>query len=377
MRIVIICGAGYVSGKEKIMFSLLKGFADRGDNVYCITSAWSNGQFEDLLVSGKINYSKIRLGFISKTFNWKVLKMTMEQFIYWPRLLYDYKKIIYSFKPDIVIHTNFHHLFLLFPVVSPRKTINIYHCHESVANTKFYKRLFHLFQKKIKLFVSVSVYVTNKLKNLGLSTDKLKTIHNGVEIIEWKPNPFNRGSTFTIGIAGQVGLWKGHEELLLALDILRNNYRKTNFKLYIFGDGTPAFIKELKELINKKQLNEFVEWKGFVKDITNIYPDLQLVCIPSRSEEPFATAALEAGLFAVPVIVTRRGGFPEIVIHNYNGFIVEPNSPKEIAKYLALLIEDPGLAMKTGLNHQKKITQEFSTDHFISNWRNTLLQLSS
>jgi len=79
MKILIICGAGYVSGKEKIMFSMLKGFANQGDEVYCITSAWGNGQFEEMLVNEHISYKKIRLGFISKTFNWKAIKMTLDQ----------------------------------------------------------------------------------------------------------------------------------------------------------------------------------------------------------------------------------------------------------------------------------------------------------
>ncbi len=377
MRIVIICGAGYISGKEKIMFSLLKEFTKEGDDVYCITSAWSNGQFESLLASKQIKYSKIRLGFISKTFNWGSFRMTMDQLFYWPRLLYNYKRIISDFKPDVVIHTNFHHLFLLYPVVSSRKTINVYHSHESIGNTKFYKRLFTAFEKKIRLFIGVSEYVTNKLRDLGISNDKLKTIRNGLEINEWHPRPFKPGSIFKIGIAGQVGAWKGHTDLLLALDILRNDHPGLQFRLYIFGDGAPAFLKELKELTDEKKLNEFVEWKGFVKEITDIYADLQVVCIPSRSEEPFATSALEAGLFGVPVIVTRRGGFPEIVEHGYNGFIVEHNNPKEIAHYLALLINDPGLALQTGLNHQKKVTREFSNEIFIGNWKDSLASLVS
>ena len=58
MRIVIICGAGYISGKEKIMFSLLNEFTKKGDDVYCVTSAWSNGQFESLLASKQIRNTR-------------------------------------------------------------------------------------------------------------------------------------------------------------------------------------------------------------------------------------------------------------------------------------------------------------------------------
>lgn len=377
MRIVIICGAGYISGKEKIMFSLLKGLAAEGNEVFCITSKWSNGQFEDLLIKWNINYSKIRLGFISKTMNWNSIRMTMEQLIYWPKLLFDYKRIVSKFRPDVVIHTNFHHLFLLYPVVGTRNTINIYHSHESIGNSGFYNKLFSLFSKKIKLFIGVSDYVTNKLRDLGIWNDKLKTIHNGLEIIQWKPNLLKQESIFKIGIVGQVGRWKGHEDVLLALDILKRKYNLSQFKLSIFGTGDPSFIQELNKLIEEKHLKDQVEWKGFVNNIEQIYADLQVVCIPSRSEEPFATSALEAGLFAVPVIVSNRGGFPEIVKHQHNGFIVEANAPEEIAKFLAILIEDPSMALQKGLNHQQIVSQLFSYNKFISNWENKLEEVSS
>ncbi len=225
-----------------------------------------------------------------------------------------------------------------------------------------------MFDKKVKLFVGVSEYVTNKMVNLGISANKTKAIQNGVEIIEWTPKQFNPGSIFNIGIAGQVGAWKGHEDLLLAIEILKNKYPGLKFKLNIFGDGLPLFVGQMKELIAEKQLQEYVEWKGFVKDIKNIYGDLQVVCIPTRTEEPFATSALEAGLFAMPVIVTNRGGFPEIVKHGHNGFIVNANDPAEIAGYLYQLIKDPAKAREMGLNHQQIITKQFSYRDFIINW---------
>ncbi|MFT3908086.1 MAG: glycosyltransferase family 4 protein [Ferruginibacter sp.] len=377
MRILIICGAGYVSGKEKIMLSLLKGFSNDGHEVYCMTSSWGNGQFENMLVSEKINFSKIRLGFISKTFNWSAFKMTLGQAVYWPKLIYDYKKIVSRFKPDVVIHSNFHHLFLLYPAVRSKKAVHIYHSHESIYNTKFYRRLFTLFQKKIKFFIGVSGYVTNKMINLGIDSSKAKAIQNGVEIIKWIPRPFNQDETFNIGIAGQVGGWKGHEDLVLAISILKNKIKHVKFKLNIFGEGRPEYTNELKNIIAENNLEEFVEWKGFVKDISNIYAGLNVVCIPTRTEEPFATSALEAGLFALPVIVTNKGGFPEIVQHGYSGFIVNANAPEEIADCLAVLINDPGKAMQMGLNHQRVVTEKFSYQHFINNWENTLLQLTA
>jgi glycosyltransferase involved in cell wall biosynthesis len=376
MRIIIICGAGYISGKEKIMFSLLKGFAKAGDEVFCITSAWNNGQFEELLLSADIGYAKLRLGFISKTFNWQAFQMTLNQVVCWPKLLYDFRKITSRFKPDVIIHTNFHHLFLLYPVVSNKKIVHIYHSHESVGNTKFYKKLFGRFERKTDLFIGVSEYVTRKMINLGIDKAKTRTIHNGLEQTEINPEPSRRSHVFTIGIIGQVGAWKGHEDLLLAIDILKQS-AELPFKLCIFGDGKPGFTDEMKELINRRNLNDCVEWKGFVKDINIIYPQLDVVCVPSRSEEPFATSALEAGLFGLPVIVTNKGGFPEIIKNGYNGFIAASHAPGELAEKLALLIKEPALAKQMGLNHRQQVSQKFSYNKFIDTWRTTLSELTS
>ena len=375
MKIIVICGAGYISGKEKIILSLLKGFASLGDEVYCITSSWGNGQFEEKLISGKINYAKIRLGFISKTLNWKAFKMTFNQFIYLPQLLYTYNKIIRRFKPDVVIHTNFHHVFLLYAVLKRKGIINVYHSHESIYNTNFYKLLFKQFQKKIDFFIGVSKFVTNKLIDLGISKDKALTIHNGVEIIDQQPKKAGYKDIFNIGIVGQIGSWKGHEDLICALEIINQSFPKLQIKVSIFGKGEPEFVASLRLLIEQKKLDNYIEWKGFVNNVRNIYTQLDVVCIPTRTEEPFATSALEAGLFSVPVIVSKKGGFPEIVRDEYNGFLVAANSPTEIADSILKLINNRVLCNQIGLNHHQLVTRSFSYDSFITNWKKILSDL--
>ena len=357
------------------MLSLIMGLVKEGHDVRCIISAWGNGTFEELLISEKLSYYKLRLGFISKTLDLKAVKMTLDQFAYWPGLLISYKKILSSFRPEMVIHSNFHHLFLLYTVIGRKRIKNIYHSHESINNTKFYRRMFQRFEKKITAFIGVSEYVSGKLNLLGIPAGKIRTIHNGVKLIAQETSKTTDGDVFRIGIAGQIGDWKGHEDLLLALAALKHTNPELKFKLAIFGAGDNTFIDELKVLIDQKKLNDVVEWKGFVKDIKLIYGGLDLVCIPSRSEEPFATSALEAGLYSVPVIVTNKGGFPEIVRNGYNGYIVEAYAPEAIAKNLYQFMNNRGLAVKMGSNHRRVITEKFTLDLFINNWQKTLLAL--
>ncbi len=368
---MIICGAGYVSGKEKIMLSMLKGFRQAGDEVFCLTSSWGNGQFEKLMLDENISYKKIRLGFITKTFDLKAIKMTLEQLMYWPGMLLGYRKAVKHFKPDAIIHTNFHHLFLLYPVVSLKKITHIYHSHESVYNTPFYQKLFNLFNRKVKLFVSVSEFVSGRIRNLGINPAKTKTINNGLELLSYS-NPHQVPSVFTIGIAGQVGAWKGHEDLLEAFHILSHKNPGKRMLLFIFGTGKPEFTGALEKQVADKGLNQLVHWKGFVNDVKDIYSGLSVLCVPTRTEEPFATSALEAAQFGVPVVVTNKGGFPEIVQDGVNGFIVEAQNPAAIAEKLSLLLDNPELLSSMGEKHREYVTGKFSYNGFIDCWRQTI-----
>ena len=64
---------------------------------------------------------------------------------------------------------------------------------------------------------------------------------------------------------------------------------------------------------------------------------------PSRCQESFGLGALEAALMARPVVATRVGGLPEVVVHGETGLLVEPNNKISLADALAFLITGKSL----------------------------------
>lgn len=377
MKIVVVCGACYISGKEKIMLSILSGLKEKGHEVFCIMSNWNNGTFISKLNENDISYKEMRIGFISKTFNWRAIRMTLHQILYYPALLWNYFRFTKSFKPDVVIHSNFHHLFLLYPVIS-KKYHNIYHSHESINNSSFYQKLFSFFSRKVDLFVGVSYFVTKRMSDLGVRLKKTKTIHNGLSSIDITNRYQSRKNeeVIKIGIVGQIGEWKGHLDLLKAIALLKKNHSEHKVKLFIYGTGDNNYIEVLKNIISEYKLNESVLFEGFVGDMKKIYSNLHLVIIPSRSEEPFATSALEPGLFALPVIVSNRGGLPEIVEDGINGFVFNMGDIEGLSNAILQFIEVPERLEKMGKAHFEKVSSQFSFLEFIDNWELTIKQLN-
>jgi glycosyltransferase involved in cell wall biosynthesis len=164
-----------------------------------------------------------------------------------------------------------------------------------------------------------------------------------------------------IGIVGQVIPRKGHEDLVDACKLLKED--GVSFELLIYGSGFPDYIELVKNLILKNNLTNDVHWMGFEKDLNNIYSKLDVMVAPTRNEEPFALVALEAAAYKVPVIASRSGGFPESVLDNKTGFLVDKNAPEMIAQKIKLLFQDPSKLKIFGENGRINVMNQFTIEH--------------
>ena len=296
--------------------------------------------------------------------------MTLEQIGTWPRLLLEYWRILKGVRPLKVVHTNWHPLLLLLPFLHPER--DIYWLHEVIPDRSQYRKVFRWFERRIGCFVCVSYAVADSLRHLGVSEAKIRVIYNGLT----DPAAEGRGAVaknhlgFRIGIVGQVGDWKGHADLLQAFGRVCKWH--PDAELFIFGKGTPEYTLEIAKMAVELGVAGRVRWKGFVADRADIYSDLDLCVVPSRSQDPLPTAAIEAGFFGLPVVATRSGGLPEIVEHEENGLLVEVEHPTEIAEAICRLIENPQLCAAMGKSGRRRAEERFGRSRFLKEFGDLL-----
>jgi glycosyltransferase involved in cell wall biosynthesis len=85
-----------------------------------------------------------------------------------------------------------------------------------------------------------------------------------------------------------------------------------------------------------------------------------VVAVPSRCHENQPMAVLEAFACGVPVVVTRLGGLPELVMPGRDGEIVPPDDPAAMAETLADILADPWRSSTMGQAARAKAEQVFT-----------------
>jgi glycosyltransferase involved in cell wall biosynthesis len=369
--VVLVCGAGNVSGKEIVALTLARGLERRGRSVNVFTSIWNDGDFPKRLTKAHIGKTFLPLGFISATLRWDCIWMTADQLWRWPILLWKYSRALRRLRPRKVVHTNWHHVLLLWPLLNSRR--DILWLHEVIPGVGRYERLFRGLAGRVHSFAAVSHAVAESLARSGVPPEKITVIHNGiVPLRSGRGSVEARRNGVRLGIVGQIGAWKGHDDLLEALGLLAQKGRPP--RLTIFGKGADPYVEHLKARVADLGLQELVSWAGFVQDRTAIYASIDICVIPSRFEEPFATTALEAGSCGIPVIATTRGGLPEIVEDGVTGFLVPPHAPQYLAAAIDRLAADAQLRARMGRNGGERIRHSFSEDRFLSSFEQELFR---
>jgi glycosyltransferase involved in cell wall biosynthesis len=350
MRVLVICAAGIVSGKEIMTLHLLRELKSRGHLCFCILSTWGSDDFRQRLKGLGVSFYNLRIGFISKTLTWSAMKMTMIQAWHMPLLLVKYFVLKRKLRPDVVIHTNFHHAFLLYPLL--RSKYGIYWSHEIIPNSRFYRWLFNLFNRKIDIFVGVSGAVASSLSSL-MAGANVTTIRNGITLPERMLSGGNSGR-FTLAIIGQISKNKGHEVLLHALAGLHQQ----KIVLKIFGSGNKAYVAKLTQMITELELERVCELCGFVSDTDKLYEAIDLVVVPSIIPDSYPTIVMEAGVRGVPVVGSKIGGIPEMIDEGINGYLVEAGNSDELRDVILRTMNG------TDLRGMRESTRQLSVERF-------------
>lgn len=228
------------------------------------------------------------------------------------------KAALDNYKPDI-IHSHLKASTYIYYYNIFNKKFKWVHTIHTIANidTKVIRRFFFrpLYNKNRVKLIAVSKNVKSTA-NMLYKHSNIRVINNGINLDKFKFNNARYGINMIS--VGRLESVKNHDYLLNEVSKLHNDMRIN--KLYLIGDGRRR--EHITELVEKLELNEVVEIITFTNKV-NEYLNMADIFLLTSFYEGMPLAVIEA--MASGLIVIATDAARDVIIDNYNGFIINLN----------------------------------------------------
>jgi glycosyltransferase involved in cell wall biosynthesis len=218
--------------------------------------------------------------------------------------------------------------------------------------------------------VAASQATFNEARKIVNEVNKVVLISNGIDTERFRPNLNCGGLKRKLGIEGFTVVFTlrthepryGLEYLIRAAALVAKE--RENVVFVIGGDGWLRSHHE--QLATKLNVRERMLFTGKIpqSEAPYYYAMSDIVVVPSL-QEGFGLVVSEAMACEKPVIGTKVGGIPDQLTDGYNGFLVQPRSPEEIAKRILFLIDHPEESRRMGVNGRRTVREKFDIERRI------------
>ena len=245
-------------------------------------------------------------------------------------------------------------------IIRPAGTLDVYPLAQKAWRKKIY---YWLFIKRI-LNDASAIHVTseserNQLALLGIK-DKCVVVPLSVMLPEPAAVERKADCALRLLFLSRIHPKKGLPVLIEALSILRR--RGISATLTIAGDGSGAYLSEIKRLIGEFAIADVVHFVGFVegREKTRLLAEADIFVLPSYQEN-FGIAVAEAMAAGLAVIVSDQVAIAGEIVENNAGIVIPVDMPEVLADKISCCI-DPEYREQMGRRAREFVKTRFSAD---------------
>ena len=242
----------------------------------------------------------------------------------------------------------------------------------------YLKKRWRLFDKisnflSHKIIVNTEAIIDEMINVDDVNLDKVICIRNGINLNKFNIKNYRRNDMrsklalsscdFAWAKVANFSSIKGHKDLINAFKDIHIKY---NSKLFLIGKDNGT-LKELKDLVNTKGLENKIKFLGFREDIPEILLAMDGYICASHTEG-FSNAILEAMASGLPIIATNVGGNSEIIKHKKNGLLIKSKDQNAIASTMIKIMKDSTLSQKISEDAKKTVNEKYNTEKMVKSY---------
>ena len=197
----------------------------------------------------------------------------------------------------------------------------------------------------------------------------------GVDPADFVPRPLPAMPPLRVAVVARM-LWsKGIDVAVEAVRLARAQGAPVTLDLY--GAPDPSNRRAIAEATLRAWSGEGVTWHGPTIDVSAVWADHHVACLPSRGGEGLPRTLLEAAASGRALVASDVPGCRSLVRDGIEGLLVPPGDAPALASALVRLSGDPGLVANLGAAARGRIetggfTEAAVTDSVRAVWHDLL-----
>ena len=226
--------------------------------------------------------------------------------------------------------------------------------HSEIDFNKYPKIIKWIARQVFPLSNKILVFSKNDMKKIEMLApkEKIKILQNAVKVDDFTSKDKSFKKDLSIPEDGGVILFlsrlikeKGVYDLIESITTVAKEYKNVYF--IIAGEGPERNRMEM--ICKEKGIEKQVRFTGHVnnKNLLKAYSCADIFVLPTYSEA-MPMVILEALAAGLPIISTPIGAIPDIIKDGINGFLIEPNSPKQLAEKILFLLHNEETKKRIG-----------------------------
>ncbi len=167
---------------------------------------------------------------------------------------------------------------------------------------------------------------------------------------------------FILGIMARIEAYKGHDDILDALETLLSE----GFPVKLVIAGTGTYEEELRKKAEKFPKGTVV-FAGFISDVSEILAVMDVQINASYESETSSLSIIEGMSAGVPSVVSSCGGNPLLISEGENGMIFPMRDARALAECIQKLMTDSALYERMRAGSKKIYKERFTGEKFAAN----------
>lgn len=355
LSVVQLCAPAGVGGLERVVEGLSIGLRGRGHEVALIVVLQERQARPDFLDSVQGSGAD-------------VLPITIKGRGYLTEFR-RVREVLRARRPD-VLHSHGYRSDLLHGGHARRSgaaTVSTLHGSSRMGGAShFFEWLQGFSLRRFDAVVAVSPPLAEDLRARGVQSDRIHAVPNAWSPSEPFVEPEEARSRLsfpdlrvpTIGWVGRLIPIKGCDLFLRSLAEVRSR----PWTARIIGDGPER--DRLESLATELEIQDRVHFMGAIPEAARIMKGFDLFVLSSRSEGT-PMVLLEAMAAGRAVVAARVGGVPFIIRDSEEGWLVEPDDVRSLAKGIAEALDDPAGRVQKGRRAEERVSDEYDVGSWI------------